>query len=173
MVQLQSLRRHAAAGQTAVRVPERLRLDRVHVERARGDLVDRLGREPSDAELTSHAGLSVDRLRRVRLAHPGEFAEGTFAHPDAEDGGPAMPGRPVGPAADPAADPWVRFVYGGLAAEDQLVLEHSLGMHGKPVLPKKRIARMLGVSPAAVTQRAERLNRLLEARHAVPGGLFT
>jgi hypothetical protein len=66
---------------------------------------------------------------------------------------------------------WTNFVVGGLHPIDQRIAEHVLGLHGQPILQKKDIARKLGLSPGSISQRAARIQQLLDKRDEV-GGLL-
>lgn len=163
MVQLQGLRRQAAREQQVISVPERVAIDLYHLHAAENELRDRLSRDPSDLELAEHSGMSLKRLEHVRRARPG-YAEGTVQAVTAtdEDQGGFAPS--VQSRNDDAA--WINFVYHDLDSIDQVIMEHVLGLRGKPVLPKQEIARRLGVSPAAVSQRAARIQEKLDQREA-------
>jgi len=43
-----------------------------------------------------------------------------------------------------------------------VILEHRLGLRGKPVLSPGDLARKLNLSPARISQRSERLARQME-----------
>jgi hypothetical protein len=58
---------------------------------------------------------------------------------------------------------WHEFVYHDLDPIDQVILEHSLGLHGKQVLPNQDIARKLKLSPGAISQRKVRIQDQLNA----------
>lgn len=169
MVHLQSLRRATAEANQIVHTPERVRLDQHRLRLASEELADRLGREPSDAELSQHVGLSPRRMARIRLARQG-VAEGTASSAPGEPNEVAgMPAVAKGPADD---DTWLRFIYHDLDPRDQVIMEHTLGLHGRPVLPKIEIAKRLGVSPGAVSQRAARIQQLIDSREELAANLF-
>ena len=167
MTHLQGLRRLHARESQIVTLPERVGLDLHRLHLTTQELTDRLGREPSDQELADHAGLSLKRLAHIRRARPG-YAEGQLA--SRTEGGQEM-------AFDPAVvsgaddDTWVNFVHGDLGPTDQLILEHTLGLHGKPRLSKQRIAARLRLSPGAVSQRAAKIQQLLDKREEI-GSFF-
>jgi DNA-directed RNA polymerase specialized sigma subunit len=158
MTNLQGLRRIGARQTQIISVPERVGLDLHRLHIANQELHDRLGREPSDAELADHTGLSLKRLTHIRRARPG-FAESQLVsrHEDSE--------TTFNPAVtDTGDDTWVNFVYHDLQPTDQLILEHILGLHGKRVLSKQQIAAKLKLSPGAISQRAAKIQMMLDKR---------
>lgn len=159
MVHLQGLRRYAAREQQIVGVPERVALDLHRVRTSAGELADRLGRDPTDRELADHTGLSVKRIGYVRQAR-GALAEGQLTR-EGESGEEVFQPAVVQNHNDRG---WTDLVYHDSSPTDQLILEHSLGLHGKKVLPKQQIARKLGLSPGAVSQRAARIQAMLDKR---------
>jgi len=169
MTNLQGLQRSAAEEAQAINVPERVRLDNVRLREASAELSDRLGREPSDAELSRHTGLSMRRLSHIRKAQPPLFegALETFAN-DMGETEQAMPAV----VQHDDNDAWLRFVHMDLEPQDQFIMESILGMNGKPILPKGVIARKLGLSPSAVSQRAARIQRVIDKRYDLQTGLF-
>src|SRR6185312_17560489 len=53
------------------------------------------------------------------------------------------------------------FLYPDCSPEDQLLLEHAFGLRGAERLAGRELAAKLNVSPAAVSQRAARLQARL------------
>ena len=153
---LQGLRRTSADLNDIIHVPEQIRLDRGHLMSAASQLRDELGRDPTDLELSDRTGLSAKRLAHVRKAGMPAY-EGTLAEAG-EDG----PIEPVVRQADD--DVWAGFVYHSLTPTDRLILEHSLGMNGKPRLGGRKLAAMLGVTPAAISQRKAKIQSMLDQR---------
>lgn len=167
MVNLQSLRRAATQEGQIISIPERVGLDLYHLNEAENKLRDKLGRDPSDAELADHTGLSRKRLGYIRMAKPG-YAEGSLFN-QGEDGGVEQ----AAPAVQSTNhDAWYDFVYHDLHPIDQLIMEHSLGLHGKPILPKQVIAYKLRLSPGAVSQRAAKIQAQLDKQEDLGVNLF-
>lgn len=158
MSQLQGLRRASAQESQIISIPERVGLDLHKLRMSENELRDKIGRDPSDMELADHTGLSRKRIGYIRKAQPG-LSEGALA-PEGE----ADEGQGIGPGVvGPQTDTWMDFVYHDLSPVDQVIMEHTIGLHGKQVLPKQRIAAKLNLSPGAISQRAakiqEKLNR--------------
>lgn len=157
LTQLQGLRRHAAKETAAISIPEQVALDIGHLREAENRLRDKLGRDPSDMELSDHVGLSKRRLAYLRQHRPSR-SEGSMQRPT-EDGEdiflPAVEEGGVPPAL-------LEFVYNDADPADQVILEHSLGLHGKPVLQNQQIARKLRLSPGAISQRKAKLQKQIQ-----------
>ncbi len=158
MYHLQGLRRYSTREQQVIRLPERVSLDLYRIREAENELKDTLGRDPSVAELADRTGLSKRRIGYVRKAQPG-MAEGSLA----PVGEPGEEQAQLGPAVQSASgeEAWQNFVYHDLGPMDQLIMEHTLGLYGKPILPKKEIARKAGITPGAVSQRAAKIQAQL------------
>lgn len=166
MTQLQGLRRHAQRAQNVLSIPERVRLDRQHLDSSFTELRDQLGRDPSDLELADKVGLSLKRIAHVRKAVPG-YAESQLR--DLGEEGESVTAAPAvrgGPEDDRA---WLEFVYHSVQPLDQLILEHTMGMNGKAVLSNQDLARRLRVTPSAVSQRKAKLQGYLNERAGLEG----
>jgi len=161
MYHLQGLRRAGTQESQIIRVPERVGIDLHRMRQAENELRDQFGRYPSMAELADHTGLSKKRIMYVRKAQPG-LPEGMLS----AEGESGEEQAALGPAIQTPENEriWNEYVYHDLAPTDQLIMEHTLGMYGKPVLPKKLIAKRLGISPGAVTQRAAKIQERIDKR---------
>ena len=164
--QLQGLRRANVHEQRMMAVPEQVALDWKHLYDAETEHKGEIGSEPSDMELADKTGLSLKRIKYVRQMKPS-IAEGVYMQPTSEDEvfSPAVQG-----AREPSDRAWVDFVYHDLPPIDQKILEHSLGLHGKPKLTNQDIAHKLGISPAAISQRRTKIQAMLDRQEEL--GLF-
>jgi len=163
--QLKGLHRYAAQSQQILSVPEQVMLDNQHLYRAEQDLVDRLGRDPSDRELADQTGLSLKRLTYVRQ-YQRPVAEGVMSGSAHNEGGPISPAVAQN---DPSG--WLEFVYHDLNDVDKSIMEYTLGLHGAHKLPTGEIAKKLNISPGAVSQRAQRIQMKLNQRDDLGLGL--
>ncbi len=155
--QLRGLHRVGVQQNQIIAIPEQIQLDKHHVHEAENRLRDFMGRDPTDIELADETGLSPKRLGYIRNAHNGT-PEGMMTTETGEEGyQPAV--RP-----DPASDGWVSFVYGSLAPIDQTIMEHTFGLHGRKQVSGQVLARKLGITPAAVSQRKARIQKTLDSR---------
>lgn len=164
--QLRGLQRVSAQQQQIISLPERVAIERSHLMESEDQLRDRLGRDPSDLEIADATGLSTKRLAYLRLAKPAT-AEGTMLRED-DDGNLQEPAAtPVGHSA---SDAWANFVYYDLSPTDQLIMDYALGRNGTPKLPLHEVARRLGLTSGAVSQRTSRIQRLLDEQQGMLGG---
>lgn len=167
LTQLQGLQRYKGQQNNVITVPERVLLDKGRITSAEVELRDKLGREPSDKEIADYTGLSLKRIEYVRSYRPSS-AEGAILDQSRNDEG--QPGE--GPAVvydDDAA--WLEFVYHDLSDIDQTIMEYTLGLHGSPKLSVTEIAERLGISPGAVSQRAKKIQEMLDQREELGAGL--
>lgn len=155
---MQGMRRVNRNEQNPVTVPDRAWLDHARLEHASAELEFRLGRPPTDAELADRSGLSMRRIGRIRTVVLPAIPTSRFERPDDEDAAGFQP------AVTGAADHSVLHaaVYDELDPVGQKIFEWSLGYNGNRTLPNSVIARKLGISPSAVTQRKERIQRRMD-----------
>ncbi len=154
--QLQGLKRANRQLSTVVKVPERVAIDRYHLERYTKDLHDELGREPTDAELANKTGFSPKRIARVRSYSPA-VAEGTISA--TSDGNVYGAVDEIGSRR---RSTWQEMVYGDLSTQDQRIMELTLGLNGRKPLSNMEIARKLGKSPGLISQRKAHIQGLLD-----------
>jgi hypothetical protein len=155
---LLGLKRASRQMTTVLKVPERVALDRHHLEGATQELAHELGREPTDGELADRTGFAPRRMARVRSYTPG-VAEGALeaANPEAQ----AVFGGVRGPAGQ-RRDLWVDVVYSELDPYHQKVMELALGLGGRRPLANQDIARKLKKSPGAISQAKLRIQKMLD-----------
>jgi len=161
MSRLQRLRRVAAQQRQVIHVPEQVSMDQTATEAARKELEEQLEREPSDGELADYTGLSIKRLRHIRTGGR-PVAESTIMRAGQEEGsGGYEPGvRQLGDRKDE----WQELVYSDIDPTNQLILERSMGMHGHVPQKPSEIARLLKISPAAVSHRMAQIQQKLDQR---------
>jgi DNA-directed RNA polymerase specialized sigma subunit len=164
MGQLRGLQRAGAREAQIIRLPEQVALDRQHLEETEEELRVQLGREPSTQQLANAIGLSLRRIAYIRQANPA-VATGTILA-----GAPARMPASTLPGQDQFEVGWQELVYHDLSDTDQVVFDHLLGAHGKQRLTTTKIAQQLGITPSAVSQRADRIQRKLDERWTV--GVF-
>jgi DNA-directed RNA polymerase specialized sigma subunit len=161
MAHLQGLRRYSAQQAQTIKVPEAVALDQQHLTESETELRDQLGRDPSDMELSDHIGLSRRRIAHIRGYRPA-IPEGRMAALSDEDeegsGGGGFEPAVEGPDRSMLR---AQFLYHDLDPHDQVILEYGMGLNGAPKLPATQIARRLRISPGAVSQRAARIQRML------------
>ena len=154
---LQRLQRISGQEQQIMRMPERVVMQRMELERSGRQLEDKLGRPPSDEELADSTGLSLKRLSHIRLgARP--LTEGAVNQASDEKGfSPRVTERDGG-------DAWSEFVYSDMPKINQVIMERAMGLHGHKEQSAIEIARHLNITPAAVSQRMAKIQQQLDRR---------
>lgn len=163
--QLQGLKRFSMQQNQIISIPEQVQLDYNNLKKTENELKENLGREPSTEELSDATNLSLKRINYVRgLRMP--TSEGTVSKPAegmTDYGDPSVAARQT--KQDLGA--WHDFVYSSLSPVDKLIMEHSFGLYNKQVLSNEQIARKLGVSPAAISIRKNKIQQELDKRYSL------
>jgi hypothetical protein len=155
---LQGLRRIHANQSHVIHIPEMIKIDSSRLAEGENFLKDDLGRDPTDLELADHTGFSLKRIGRLRKAD--------FGVPEGLLGKDKETGEPASPAVQGDNDAWVDFIYRSSAPTDQAILEHTLGLNGRRPLSGQEIAKKMGITPAAVSQRKAKLQTLIDSRES-------
>lgn len=162
MTQLQPLNRHARLYENVVNVPERVSADLYLMNQSRQKFMDDKGREPLDQELADSSGLSTRRLAHIRGFAKSEMAESAFHEMDEGEQAIMYPGVSK---ADPKQI-WLEYVHHDAGPVDKQILEWRTGYNGKPKLEVNEIAKRLGITASAVSQRSARLaQQIAEGSH--------
>ena len=167
MTQLQPLMRLSTAHKSSVKVPERVHADLYRLRSANQLYFDQHGREPSDKELADITSLSMKRMQHVRK----------FARPDIPESGLTFKNEegeeeifyPGTQNVDPQRV-WVEYVHHDLAPVDQKILEWKTGLYGKEKISNNEIAKRLGITAGAVSQRSAKISdKIAEGREVDVG----
>lgn len=161
--QLQGLRRLAAKEQNIIGIPEQVGLDFQKLDSAENELRDQLSRDPTDDELADFTGLSVRRIRKVKSFHK-PVASGMLDQETTEDSYSGEVASQL-PGKNNSVDAWLDFVYGDLSATDKLVMDMTLGRNGRRRTSTQEIARRLNMTPGAVSQRAAKIQAMIDKRY--------
>jgi DNA-directed RNA polymerase specialized sigma subunit len=156
---LRRLQRTGAQEAQVISLPERVALDKKHLDETENELRYKLGRDPSDMELADYTGLSLKRVGYVRQAKP--VASASQIEAASEDA--SMPASEI-PGIDQMAGAWENFVYYDLDPMDQAIFDMTLGRHGRNKMSTTEIARRLGLTPGAISQRAAKIQQKLDER---------
>jgi DNA-directed RNA polymerase specialized sigma subunit len=143
MSSMRGLNRLAADRKTAVHVPEGALLDQNRIRKSSLEFKADNGRDPSAQEVADATGLSVKRLASLK-ERKGELRESDSS----SDQGDAL--AAVKGDKDRL---WVDFVYHDLDPISKSIFEQSTGYGGAARAHKQEIAKGLGISAAAVSQR--------------------
>lgn len=161
--QMQGLRRLAAKEQNIISIPEQVGLDFQRLDQAENELRDQLNRDPSDDEIADFTGLSTKRIRKIRNFHQ-PIAEGMTAVSTNAENTPTEIASSL-PGDHSTTDAWLNFVYDDLGPVDKLIMDMTLGRNGKRQTPTQEIARRLNITPGAVSQRAAKIQAMLDKRY--------
>jgi len=154
---LQGLQRYANS-LSPISVPERIKLDAFHINKHFQEHLNERGREPTDTELADMVGLSPKRIKYVRKMIRPVLNEGNFMETEDDDSS-YMPGVKT----DEWENVWAEYVYNDLDPINKKIFDMRMGRgkhHGKP-LDVNSIAKSLDMSPAAVSQRSNKIADLL------------
>lgn len=151
MTQLQGLRRIAGQQAQPIRVPERVVLDSMRLNRAHAELADTLYRDPTDDELADFTGMSPRRIVRLRQqSRPVAESAATMVDDEGNENTPGV-------VNNTPQEILAEYVRSELSPADQLLLDYATGNAGRERLPGHAIAAKLGISPSAVSQRLARI----------------
>jgi len=148
---LRRLNRIRAERSVSVHIPESVRSDSAGVKEFIQQYQADHGIEPSQDAIAD--GLSISRKRVRKALATGESPMSLF---ESEKGD-----APTSRNRD-RYDIWTDYVYHDLSETDKKIMEWLTGYGGSVILPKNEVARRLGVSPAAVSQRVTRISAKLQ-----------
>jgi DNA-directed RNA polymerase specialized sigma subunit len=161
MTQMQPLIRHARGFENIARIPERVSADLYLSNQAKKEFMDKHRRDPTDRELADATGLSTRRIAHVRGFARGDIAESGLKEMDEGENSIMYPGV----AKPDPAQIWLEFVHHDSSPIDRQILEWKTGYNGAKILSTTEIAKKLGMTPGAVSQRAAKLaTRLTEGQ---------
>lgn len=163
--QMQSLRRLAAKEQNIISIPEQVGLDYRKLTEAENELRDTIGRDPTDDELADFSGLSSRRIRKIRGFNQ-PISEGMTARQSGNsDDNTNTEIASTLPNYTKHTDAWLNFVYDDLSPTDKLVMDMTLGRNGRRPASTQDIARRLNITPGAVSQRAAKIQQMIDQRY--------
>lgn len=163
--QMQSLRRLAAKDQNIISIPEQVGLDFQRLAAAENELRDSLSRDPTDDEVADLTGLSTRRIQKIRQFHQPVSEGMTVAQTAASDDDTTNDVASRIPGDNRAADAWLNFVYDDLSPTDKLIMDLTLGRNGRRRATTQDIARRLNITPGAVSQRAAKIQNMIDQRY--------
>lgn len=147
--QLRPLQREANSYHT-VSTPEKIRFDLSKLNKLHNEFVDENGREPNDDELADFTNLSKKRIAHIRKYDRSLIGEASFEGD--EESASSLP------AVKQPEDIWKDFVYSELSDKDKLIFDLRTGNNERGVRePVSKIAKKLGVSASAVSQRLAKI----------------
>ena len=131
------------------RMPEARKLKVFTFTDVRDQMAQKLGRPPSTHELADELGWPKREVERMQ----SELRRDISLTQELEDL-PVQAGAEIRNA--------VEFAFYDLPGEEQVILEHLLGLHGKPQMTGAQIAQMLGKSEAAISAARTRIQQKVD-----------
>jgi DNA-directed RNA polymerase specialized sigma subunit len=155
--QMAGLKRVARKQQQILSVPERAQLARGQLQKVQTELYDELGRDPTDDEIADRTGYSATRVRQIQ-GYGVPMSEGQLE-------GMYDEGRGFySPAVNTfkKTNSWAEFIRSDMDPINQQILDHTLGLYGKPQLSNQQIAAKLKLTPGAISQRKAKIQAALD-----------
>lgn len=157
VTQLQPLSRYGQ-GLRDVKAPELAIRQAAEVDRVTKLLSDDLGRDPTDEEIADEIGISVKKVKRVRRQVVPSVTAGSFELAQETDNSYNAPGVSTVSKVPYAQE----AVYMSLNPRDRFIFDARTGSHGARSLSAVDVAKRLGISPAAVSQRANAIAEMIK-----------
>ena len=146
--QLKGLSRIVYTYTNPARLPENKTLKVGTYLNAKMTLEDELGRAPTTNEVSEHLAWSPKETER----YSNELRAGYSTS------------KPVPPGFEKydSDDGIVEFLYNDLADQDKLVMEHTTGYGGKPILDAKSLMSKTGMTQGQISHAKRRIRRKIE-----------
>lgn len=157
MLVLQRLQRYGGQERQMIKLSERVAMDSKMLSDAASEFFSIHGREPTTEELADLTGLSMRRISRIRKMAALTVPESRVSAPMSEEESTRMVvGKIIGEEGKEFND-LVQTYYMTADPANKLILEKGLGLFGQPKTSLSDIAKELNMSPAAVTQRLNKM----------------
>ena len=153
--ELKRLQRLGPKQRFAIPIPEIANLEIRDLNNFEAEYFDLNGRKPTDDEISDALGMSKNRLGIIRTKYRKQYVD----RPISEDDRLRQSSTSGGFDLD---DMWVDAVFYELDPIDKQILNWTTGRAGNDILSKSQIAKNLGMSVAAISQRAARIAAKLE-----------
>lgn len=147
---LQGLKRLAADRGNFIHVPERSALERKQLEAIKQDYILETGAEPSLAMLADKSGMPISKVGRLMSIYGTTSTSATRG-----EHGDSLEAR-----GRNANELYIDSFYTELPEIDKKIYEWSTGYRGSPRLDRATMAKRLGISEAAISQHANKIDRL-------------
>jgi len=154
---LKSLNRLKADRSNMVHIPEGLLLDRRRLEVERSNIRSETGRDPTVEDLSDRLHITPKRISQIEST-----GKQTSSSQFLSEKGDSLFQKKEDPQRI-----WSEYVYHDMDHTDKKIFEWSTGYMSQPILKKQEIAARLGISPAAVSQRINKIVARLEEGYNV------
>lgn len=147
---LQGLKRLSAERGNFIHVPEKSALERKQLEAIKQDYILETGTEPSLAMLADRSGMPINKVGRLMSIFGSTSTSATRG-----EHGDSLEAK-----KRDANELYVDTFYTELPEIDKKIYEWSTGYRGSPKLDRATMAKRLGMSEAAISQHAGKIDRL-------------
>lgn len=148
---LKRLNRVRSERSRAVHIPENQRVDHANITNYSAGYRDKHGHDPSIAQLATNLSMSKRRIQRaLKIAQQSESQSVTEK------------GDLTSTYKRTADEIWMDYVYHDLDETNKKIFEWTTGHLGSKTLPKKEIAKRLGISGPAVSKRVNGIMKQLD-----------
>jgi len=150
---LQKVQRVAAESLSSGHIPEQRNLKRATFITTRDNLKDRIGYDPSAADMADELGWNINEVSRMNAEATNEISASSMQH-DFYTNSSSNAGNDK---------ELVDYLYQKADPKDRVVLEHTFGFGGKPVLNNKKLAEKLGTNEMFVGRAKKRLSEQMRS----------
>ena len=150
---LQPIQRIYGQRSNPVKVPERHVLEAMSLAKYENEFRDKWDRDPSVSELADISGIPIKRITQIRRNKASVSETNTI---DPESGNAMVTQK------DDPQEVWSHYVYYSLDPTDQRIYEMVTGFGGSPIYKKAEIAKILKITPAAISQRVNKIAAKLQ-----------
>ena len=162
---LRRLQRLSAQRGNLTKVSENAALERLQIQRAIREWTADNGTDPTTEDISVATGLSRKRIDAVMNNKP-VLSESMLQTPEGE----SLVGAPD---TDRALDLYNHAIYDELDAKDRKIYEWCTGYGKGEKLPNTEIAKRLNMTPAAVSQRLNKISqKFIEGRRIVEASVY-
>jgi DNA-directed RNA polymerase specialized sigma subunit len=147
---LQKVQRIASESLSSGHIPEHRNLKRATFMTVRENLKDRLGYDPSVADMADELNWDVNEVSRMNSESFNEITSSSLDFYSS----PLV-------AANKDKE-LVDYMYNSLSGQDKVIFEHTFGFGGKPILNNKQIAQKLNVNEMAVHRAKKKLSQQIK-----------
>ena len=141
-----------------VKAPELAIRRAAEIARVSKEMSYDLGRDPTINELADEIGISPKKIQRIQNQVKTSINSGSFEIENVDGGSGNTPGVSSTDRLAFAAE----AAYMSLDPRDRMIFDYRTGSHGKRVMSNGEIARRLGISDAAVSNRANYISGLIQ-----------
>ncbi|OQB16708.1 MAG: RNA polymerase sigma factor SigD [Parcubacteria group bacterium ADurb.Bin192] len=155
--QLKPLNRYVYKHQNIGKIPESRIVHIGAINRAKVELHETYGRNPTEQEIADHTGIALSDVKLLEKENRQDLSAG-FAAEDFHK-------------SHTTYEDTLWLLWGELDGRDREILEYLYGMNDKPTLGPSEIANKLGISPSRISQLKTRIaDKLL--RYRLESGRF-